>query len=301
MSTDRASLPTEGANPASAELDLLSTPDAVALMQAEDRAVHAAVEAARGAIVAAIELIAERWRQGGRLFYLGAGTSGRLAMLDAVECPPTFQSSPGMVQAVVAGGTAALTGAVEGAEDDQLAAGRELDARALSARDVVFGIAASGTTPFVRAGLDHARRKGSATILLACVPRELVADDADVSIRVVTGPEVVTGSTRLKAGTATKLVLNTISTLAMVRLGKVHGNLMVAVNTRGNAKLEDRGIRLVAHLCACDRESAARWLAVADGQVQVAVLMARLGLNASGALARLEKHHGSLRAALRGD
>ena len=301
MSNDRANLPTESANPASAELDLLSTADAVALMQSEDRAVHAAVEAARASIVAAIELIAARWRQGGRLFYLGAGTSGRLAMLDAVECPPTFQSSPDMVQAVVAGGTAALTGAVEGAEDDKLAAGKELDQRGLSARDVVFGIAASGTTPFVRAGLEHARRKGSATIFLACVPRELVADDADVSIRVVTGPEVVTGSTRLKAGTATKLVLNTITTLAMVRLGKVHGNLMVAVNTRGNAKLEDRGIRLVAHLCACDRENAARWLAAADGQVQVAVLMARLSLTACAAQTRLQKHQGSLRAALRGD
>jgi len=301
MSNDRANLPTEGVNPASAELDLLSTPDAVALMQAEDRAVHAAVEAARASIAAAIELIAARWRAGGRLFYLGAGTSGRLAMLDAVECPPTFQSPPEMVQAVVAGGCAALTGAVEGAEDDRLAAARELDARALSARDVVFGIAASGTTPFVRAGLEHARRKGAATIFLACVPRELVADDVDVSIRVITGPEIVSGSTRLKAGTATKLVLNTITTLAMVRLGKVHGNLMVAVNTRGNQKLQDRGVRLVAQLCGCDRESAARGLAAADGQVQVAVLMARLGLNASAARARLEQHQGSLRAALRGD
>jgi N-acetylmuramic acid 6-phosphate etherase len=301
MSLERARLTTERSNPASAELDLLSTNDAVALMQAEDRAVHAAVEAARAEIVAAVDLIAARWRAGGRLFYLGAGTSGRLAMLDAVECPPTFQSSPEMVQALIAGGERALVGAVEGAEDDVRAAGLELDRRGLCACDVVFGIAASGTTPYVRAGIEHARARQAASIFLACVPREVVDDSADISIRVVCGAEILAGSTRLKAGTATKLVLNTITTLAMVRLGKVHGNLMVAVNTRGNAKLEDRGIRLVMELGNCERELAASCLARAEGQVQVAVLMLKKQLDAAKARVRLEQCDGNLRAALRAD
>ncbi|MEO6710778.1 MAG: N-acetylmuramic acid 6-phosphate etherase, partial [Planctomycetota bacterium] len=228
---DRSKLPTEERNPATADLDRLGTQAAVALIQAEDRAIHAALALAQQEIAAAVELIAARLATGGRLFYLGAGTSGRLAMLDAVECPPTFQSAPELVQAVIAGGSAALTGAVEGAEDDESSAARELELRGFSSRDVLFGIAASGTTPFVRAGLEFARARGAATVFLACVPRALVDDRADVSIRVVTGPEVLTGSTRLKAGTATKLVLNTISTLVMVRLGKVHGNRMVAVHT----------------------------------------------------------------------
>ena len=295
---DRAQLSTELSNPASKDLDLLSSTAAVSLMQSQDRGVHAAVELARAEITAAVDLIASRWRAGGRLFYLGAGTSGRLAMLDAVECPPTFQSPPEMVQALIAGGPAALTGAVEGAEDDELAAGRELDLRGLTSRDVVFGIAASGTTPYVRAGLEHARQRQAATIFLACVPREQVSDSADISIRVITGAEVLTGSTRLKAGTATKLVLNTITTLAMVRMGKVHGNLMVAVNTSGNAKLVDRGIRLVAELAACDRETAAKLLAAAQGQVQIAVIMSRRGLAAADARECLERSGGSLRAAL---
>ena len=295
---DRAKLPTEQRNPASMELDQLSTPEAVALIQAEDRTIHVALAAAQPAIASAVDLIAARMRAGGRLFYLGAGTSGRLAMLDSVECPPTFQSDPQLVQALIAGGPAALIGAVEGAEDDEEGAARELERRGMGPGDVLFGVAASGTTPFVRAGLAFARQRGAATIFLACVPRDLVDDSADVSIRVVTGPEVLTGSTRMKAGTATKLVLNTISTLVMVRLGKVHGNLMVAVNTRGNAKLEDRGIRLVEEIAACERDAAVRWLALAGGQVQIAVIMARRGLDAAAARKCLAQSGGSLRAAL---
>ncbi len=295
---DRASLPTEQRNPASLELDQLTTEAAVALIQAEDRAIHTALGAAQREIAQAIDLIALRLRAGGRLFYLGAGTSGRLAMLDSVECPPTFQSDPQLVQALIAGGPAALNGAVEGAEDDEQSAALELERRGFGPGDVLFGVAASGSTPFVRAGLEFARKRGAATVFLACVPRELVDDSADVSIRVVTGPEVLTGSTRMKAGTATKLVLNTISTLVMCRLGKVHGNLMVAVNTRGNAKLEDRGIRLVEEIVGCDRAAAARWLRLAEGQVQVAVIMARRGLDTVAARKCLAQSGGSLRAAL---
>ena len=295
---DRAKLLTEQRNPASMELDQLSTAEAVALIQAEDRTIHVALAAAQPAIASAVDLIAARMRAGGRLFYLGAGTSGRLAMLDSVECPPTFQSDPQLVQALIAGGPAALIGAVEGAEDDEHGAAKELERRGLGPGDVLFGVAASGTTPFVRAGLAFARQRGAATIFLACVPRDLVDDSADVSIRVVTGPEVLTGSTRMKAGTATKLVLNTISTLVMVRLGKVHGNLMVALNTRGNAKLADRGVRMVMELGRCERTRAAQLLAAADAQVQVAVLMAQRGLEPAAARERLERCGGNLREAL---
>jgi N-acetylmuramic acid 6-phosphate etherase len=227
-----------------------------------------------------------------------AGTSGRLAMLDAVECPPTFQSDPATVQAVVAGGAPALVGAVEGAEDDGGAARAELEARGLTADDVVFGITAGGTTPFVHAALALARERGAATIFLACVPEEQVGDEADVSIRIVTGPEVLAGSTRMKAGTVTKLALNTISTLTFARLGKVHGNLMVDVNTRANAKLTERGARIVAELCALDHEKATELLERADGRVKVAVVMQRLGLDPDGASARLRDHGGFLGAVL---
>ncbi len=295
---DRSKLPTEQRNPASLELDQLTTEAAVELIQSEDRTIHAALGAAKEQIAKAVDLIALRLRAGGRLFYLGAGTSGRLALLDSVECPPTFQTDPQLVQALIAGGAAALNGAVEGAEDDETGAARQLEGRGFGPGDVLLGVAASGTTPFVRAGIEFARKRGAATVFLACVPSELVDDSADVSIRVVTGPEVLTGSTRMKAGTATKLVLNTISTLVMVRLGKVHGNLMVAVNTRGNAKLEDRGVRLVEEIAGCDRDAAARWLRLAEGQVQVAVIMARRGLDAGAARKCLAQSGGILRAAL---
>ena len=291
----RGHLSTERPNPASAELDRLSTAEAVAAIQAEDETLHAALEAARPAIVRAVDLVAERLGGGGRLIYVGAGTSGRLGTLDAVECPPTFRSEPGRVQAVIAGGPAALTGAVEGAEDDADAARAALDERAVGAKDVVFGIAAGGTTPFVHGALDRARERGAATVFLACVPADQAGDDADVSIRVVTGPEVIAGSTRLKAGTATKLVLNTVSTLAFARLGKVYGNRMVDVNTAGNAKLVDRGTRLVEELVGVERGRAAELLERAGGHVKVAVVMGRLGVGSEEARARLEDAGGRLR------
>ena len=295
---ERGHLITERANPRSADLDRLPIAQALARIQDEDRRLHDALEAARPEIARAVEIVVQRLAGGGRLIYVGAGTSGRLGMLDAVECPPTFQSDPETVQAVVAGGAAALVGAVEGVEDDAQGARAEIEARGTGAGDVVLGITAGGTTPFVHGALAAARERGAATIFLACVPREQVRDEADLSIRIVTGPEVLAGSTRLKAGTATKLVLNAITTLTFARLGKVHGNLMVDVNARANVKLAERGTRLVAELCQLERKDAAELLRRAEGRVKVAVVMHRSGLSPEGARARLEAHGGRLREAL---
>ncbi|MAF65190.1 MAG: N-acetylmuramic acid 6-phosphate etherase [Planctomycetes bacterium] len=294
----RAHLDTERAHPASAGLDRMSVAAAFDCMNALDAGIATAVAAAREDIVAVIELVRERLSAGGRLVYVGAGTSGRLAVLDAVECPPTFQSDPERVQAVIAGGAAALTGAVEGAEDERDGARAELDARGIGRGDVVFGISAGGTTPFVEGALDHARTRGAATVFFACVSSAEVPDRADFSIRVLTGPEALAGSTRLKAGTATKLVLNAVSTLAMAGLGKVYGNRMVDVNTLSNVKLRDRGIRLVCELCDLDRAQAARQLDRARGSVKLAVLMERHDLDPGPARERLAAAGGDLSRAL---
>jgi len=294
----RDHFPTEQANPRSANLDLLPIGDAFDVMNAEDAGVAASVARAKPEIVRAIEIVAERLARGGRLFHVGAGTSGRLGVLDAAECPPTFRTEPGQVQGVIAGGPPALVAAVEGAEDDRAAGARDLAERGVGADDVVLGIAAGGTTPYVHGALAAARSAGAATVFLACVPKELAGDEADVSIRVVTGPEVIAGSTRLKAGTATKLVLNAITTLAMTRLGKVHGNRMVDVATGGNAKLRERGIGLVAELVPCDPRRAAELLDEAAGEVKVAVVMGARSLDAARARARLARAHGVLRGAL---
>jgi N-acetylmuramic acid 6-phosphate etherase len=291
-------LPTEQPNPASAELDRLTIGDAFDVLNAEDAKIAAAVAGAKPEIVRAIEIVAERLARGGRLFTCGAGTSGRLCVLDAVECPPTFHTDPESVQGVIAGGLAALTQAVEGAEDSRAAGRSALLQRELSSQDAVLAVAAGGTTPFAHGAIDAARERGAASIFLACVSRADVPDHADVSIRVITGPEVVAGSTRLKAGTATKLVLNTISTLAMVRLGKVHENYMVDVNTGGNRKLWQRGISLVARLAGTDRVRAEALLEQAGGRVKVAVLMGRLEIDAAAARARLDAARGFLRRAL---
>jgi N-acetylmuramic acid 6-phosphate etherase len=294
----REHLTTERANAASAELDTLSVADAFDVVNAEDAGVARAVARAKADVVRAIEIVVERLARGGRVFYCGAGTSGRLGVLDAAECPPTFSTDPDMIQGVIAGGDRALTRAVEGAEDSRELARAELAARGLAPRDVVIGIAAGGTTPFVHGAIDAARERGAATIFLACVSREEVADRADVSIRVITGPEVLAGSTRMKAGTATKLVLNTISTLAMVRLGKAHGNLMVDVDARGNAKLAERARALVQKLAGVDRARAEALLADAGGCVKVAVVMHRRVVDAASARTLLEDAGGVLRRAL---
>jgi len=291
-----AELPTEGENPRSAELDRMGVAEALELFEREDESIHAALRAARSELAAAIELVSTRLAAGGRLIYVGAGTSGRLGVLDASECPPTFHSDPAQVQGRIAGGPEALLRAVEGAEDSP-----ELGHAAVedvTARDVVFGIAASGRTPFVHAALAHARARGAATVMLACVPFALAPDAADVSIRVVTGPELLTGSTRLKAGTATKLVLNRVTTLAFARLGKVHGNLMIDLDTRGNAKLRARGVRILQRLTGLAPEPCAQRLAAAGGSVKLAALMELASLDVARARARLAESGGRLRTAL---
>ncbi len=294
---DRGHLLTEQANPLSTELDQLATADLVQLFCEEDRRPQEAVAAAAPALAAAIDAIAERLAQGGRLFYLGAGTSGRLGVLDAAECPPTFCSPPELVQGVLAGGAAALLRSSEGLEDLEEAGQADLEARGFSAADVLVGIAAGGTTPYVHGGLGHARRLGALAIALACVPADQVPMAADLEIRLITGPELLTGSTRLKAGTATKMALNILSTGVMVRLGKVYGNRMVDVAVT-NSKLEDRALRILADLAGVDRTRGAELLAETGGSVKLALLMAKAGISAAEARASLSHQQQSLRAAL---
>ncbi len=294
---DRGHLLTEQAHPFSSELDQLATTQLVQLFCDEDRRPQEAVAAAAPALAAAIDAIAARLAQGGRLFYLGAGTSGRLGVLDAAECPPTFCSPPGLVQGVLAGGAAALLRSSEGLEDLEEAGQADLEARGFSAADVLVGIAAGGTTPYVHGGLRHARSLGALAIALACVPADQVPMPADLEIRLITGPELLTGSTRLKAGTATKMALNILSTGVMVRLGKVYGNRMVDVAVT-NSKLEDRALRILADLAGVDRIRGADLLAETGGSVKEALLMAKAGIPAAAARASLGDHGQSLRAAL---
>lgn len=298
MSEDRGHLDTEGVDPRTADLDQLTTPDALALFSRADREAAQAVEDARADLARAVDLVAARLAAGGRLIYVGAGTSGRLGALDASECPPTFQSPPGQVRFAIAGGGAALTGPVEGAEDDAAAGAAALAELELTADDAVVGITAGGTTPYVHGALDEARTRGAGTVFLACVPVEQVAREVDVDLRLLTGPELLSGSTRLKAGTATKLALNALSTLVMVRLGKVHGNLMVDVDTSANAKLVDRAARILARLTGLERGAALRLLEQAGGRVKTAAVMHHLGLDADEAEARLGATGGVLRRAL---
>jgi N-acetylmuramic acid 6-phosphate etherase len=286
---------TERRNPRSVNVDLASPLEIVDLMNAEDRTVADAVQGQREAIARAIEIVEAAFRAGGRLFYVGAGTSGRLGVLDASECPPTFGSDPAMVQGIIAGGPLALTRAQEGAEDRPDAARTDLDAAAVRAGDVVIGIAASGTTPYVHAALAHARSLGARTGILSCSPPEKsVVSAVDVAILPITGPEVLTGSTRLKAGTATKLVLNTITTGAMLRLGKAYGNLMVDLQATNN-KLRDRAERLLMFTCGITREEALVALTAADRRVKVAIVMVKLGLSRAQAEAQLEAVGGVIR------
>ncbi|MDO8628923.1 MAG: N-acetylmuramic acid 6-phosphate etherase [Phycisphaerales bacterium] len=295
---DRGHLSTEGRNPRSMALDRMNVGEAFDLINSEDATVAVAVAAARAEVCAAIGLVVDALRAGGRLIYVGAGTSGRLGVLDATECPPTFLTDPQMVLGVIAGGPAALTRSVEGAEDRPEDGARAIEEREVSANDVVFGIATGGTTPFVHAALAEARRRGAQTIFLACVPQEQVADEADVSIRVITGPEVITGSTRMKAGTATKMVLNMVTTIAMVQLGKVYENLMVDVNTAANAKLVDRGTRIIQTVTGLDRESARPLLDAAGGRVKTALVMYARGLDREAAERMLAEVGGQVGRAL---
>jgi len=292
---------TERRNPRSVEIDLASPLEIVDLMNAEDRTVADAVATQREQIAKVIEMVEHCFRAGGRLIYLGAGTSGRLGVLDAAECPPTFGSEPTMVEGIIAGGTKALTRAAEGAEDLAEAAKADLDDIELTPKDVVLGIAASGTTVYVCAGLEHAKETGAHTAILACSPpTERLLAASDVAIVALTGPEVLTGSTRLKAGTATKMVLNMISTGAMVRTGKAYGNLMVDLKPT-NAKLRDRSERLLIEVCGVSRDEATDLLKQSNGSVKTAIVMQKLGLERKEAEARLESEHGLIRRVVPGD
>ena len=286
---------TEQRNPRTAGIDLASPAEIVALMNAEDARVPAAVATQADQIARAVAMAEQTFRAGGRLFYVGAGTSGRLGVLDASECPPTYGVDPEMVQGIIAGGLPALTRAQEGAEDRPDGARDDMDMAGVRAGDFVIGIAASGTTPYVRAALEHGRRLGAQTAIVACSPppAETLAA-ADLAIVVVTGPEVVTGSTRMKAGTATKLVLNTITTGAMIRLGKTYGNIMVDLQST-NAKLEDRSERILRYVCGVTRDEARDLLDAADKRVKTAIVMHKLGVGKDEALSRLAEHGGVIR------
>jgi N-acetylmuramic acid 6-phosphate etherase len=284
---------TEQPNPASAHIDMLPTADVLTIINREDQKVAGAVAAQIPQITQAVDAILDRMRGGGRLFYIGAGTSGRLGVLDAAECPPTFQVSPDLIQGVIAGGEAALARATEASEDDPKAGCRDLTAHGFSSKDTLVGIAASGRTPYVLGAIEEGNRLGAITIGISCTPDSPLSGLAGIAITPLAGPEVIAGSTRMKAGTATKLVLNMISTAVMIRLGFVYGNLMVNVQPR-NAKLEDRARRIIAASATVTYERAGELLAEAGGEVRVAILMALLSLDRAAAEARLAASGGRL-------
>ena len=287
--------PTEQRNTRTQRIDIASSLDIVDLMNAEDARVAEIVHGEREKIARAIDLLVNAFKTGGRLFYVGAGTSGRLGVLDAAECPPTFGVPPSMVTGIIAGGYAALVKSAEGAEDDVNAGAADLDTAGVTNRDVVVGIAASGTTPYVRVALTRAQTIGAKTVLLTCgTPPKALSETCDVIINPVTGPEVLTGSTRLKAGTATKLVLNTLTTGAMIRLGKVYGNLMVDLVALSQ-KLHDRGERIVMEVCGVGRAEARAALERADGSVKLAIVMVRKRADKNEAKRMLEGAGGFVR------
>ena len=286
---------TERRNPRTADIDLASPREIVDIIQREDATVPGVVATQADAIARAVAMTEETFRSGGRLFYVGAGTSGRLGVLDASECPPTFGVSPELVQGIIAGGTPALTRAQEGAEDHPETGAREIDAHDVTPLDFVIGIAASGTTPFVHGAVRRAKELGAKTGIVACSPPpQSLLDACDVAILPIVGAEVVTGSTRLKAGTATKLVLNTITTGAMIRIGKTYGNLMVDLRAT-NMKLADRSERIVVEVCGGDREQARAALDAAGGSVKIAIVMRLLGVGREDAERRLDEAGGVIR------
>ena len=285
---------TEQRNPRSSAMDVLSALELVDLINSEDRTVAEAVESQRLAIADAIELVTEAFRSGGRLIYVGAGTSGRLGVLDAAEMPPTFGTDPEMVQGIIAGGREALVRSQEGAEDHPEDGASEIDRLEIGPKDFVMGIATSGTTPFVHGALARARERGAHTGFLLCTsPAPELLETHDVVIAPLVGPEVVTGSTRMKAGTATKMVLNTITTAAMVMTGKVFGNLMVDLQATCE-KLEDRGERILMTILDVDRSRAAALLEAAGGNVKTALVMERRGAGVVEAERLLEEAGGAL-------
>ena len=289
---------TEQRNVNSTDIDLKSTAEIVRIFHEEDQKAIAAVAAESDAIAHAIDLCVTAFRAGGRLFYVGAGTSGRLGVLDASECPPTFSTSPEMVQGIIAGGDIALRRSVEGEEDKLESGAQVIRERQLTAQDVLVGIASSGRTPYVIGALEEAHAIGATTMFLCCVPPpEQLKGWVTHFITPIVGPEIITGSTRLKAGTATKLVLNMLTTVSMIKLGKVYNNLMVDVNA-SNTKLVARSIRIVQSVTGVDAATAEAALAQAGGHAKLAIVMLAKGLNPTDANALLEEHAGFLRQIL---
>ncbi len=295
---DLTNLTTERRNPASAHIDTCTTLEMVTIMQQEDSKIADAIKKILPEIAKAIDETSTRLKNGGRLFYIGAGTSGRLGILDASECPPTYGTDPELVQGLIAGGIPAIFRAQEGAEDNLDLAVKDLREHGFSKKDVLVGIAASGRTPYVIGGLQYARELGALTIALSCSEYSKIARLADIALTPVTGPEIVTGSTRMKAGTAQKLVLNMLSTGTMIKLGKVYGNLMVDVKA-SNEKLRERAVRIVIEGSGCERSEAEKALASANGRAKLAILMVVTGISAEEGRKALEKAHGHLAAAIR--
>lgn len=281
-------------NPKSAEIDTLPVRDRLLLMNDEDAGVAAAVRSEIDQIESAVNLVVQAFQNGGRLIYAGAGTSGRLGILDASECPPTFGVDPAMVRGLIAGGERAITTAIEGAEDDEGLGRSDLEALSPDPRDVVIGIAASGRTPYVIGALEKAKEAGAKTVAVSNNKDSKIGQAADVAIEVVTGPEIITGSTRLKAGTAQKLVLNMITTIAMTGIGKVYGNLMVDVQPT-NQKLIERAKHIIMEATGCDASTAKEMYEKADGQVKTAIVMILLGCSYEEAVGQLEKSKGIIR------
>jgi N-acetylmuramic acid 6-phosphate etherase len=292
-------LTTEQNNPESVSIDQMDPIQIAMLMNREDLKVVAAVERVLPDIARAIEIVTERVQAGGRLIYIGAGTSGRLGVLDASECPPTFNTPPALVVGLIAGGHRALTNAIEGAEDNRQAGEEDLRGIDVDAKDVVCGIATSGRTPYVLGGLAYARSLGAATLGVTCNAVSELSEVSDVLIAPVVGPEILSGSTRLKAGTATKMVLNMISTGTMIRIGKTYGNWMVDLRAT-NVKLKDRSIRIVSGITGLDRERAESLLARCDGEVKTAIVSQALGVDKIEAQRRLKVAGGRLRTAIQG-
>jgi N-acetylmuramic acid 6-phosphate etherase len=294
---DRARLTTEKRNIRTKDIDLLPTLGIVRRINEEDRKVAPAVAKEAKRVARAVDIIVESLRCGGRLFYVGAGTSGRLGVLDAAECPPTYGTEPRLVQGIIAGGRRALVRSIEGAEDKAEDGALALDRRRVNRGDVVVGIAACGLTPFVRGAIWRAGRIGAKTIFIACAPEATGDVGADVVVNPLVGPEAVTGSTRMKAGTATKLVLNTLTTAAMIRLGKVHGNLMVDLRATSE-KLRDRAERIVMEVARVSRKRAKALLKGARGRAKVAIVMHFRGLDCGAARTLLKECGESLREAI---
>ena len=293
-----STLITEQRNPNSMHVDSLSALEIVQLMNEEDKQVPLAIEKCLPQIAQAVECIVAAFQQGGRLIYIGAGTSGRLGVLDASECPPTFGVSPEMVKGIIAGGERALRHPIEGAEDSKEQAVIDLQTIQFSSKDVLVGIAASGRTPYVVGALEYAKSLGSATVSIASNPNSAMANIVDIAIDTVVGPEVLTGSSRLKSGTAQKLVLNMLTTASMILMGKCYQNLMVDVQA-SNEKLKARAIRIVMQATDCDKALAEETLKQADQNAKLAIMMILSGLDRAQAEALLEKHQSKLQLALK--